>query len=183
MQQYTKNSGNELKKSLKTKSLLFLAAKNELETNSNLGPLTAVCGPQATFLSSLIGLPASVAGHHLIHKRGANRGGAEIHKNGGNEQKKSLKTKSLLLLDVKNELKTNSVSRAFAAFLRENTATFRTNQARPLRHSELVNEFTVRARHGVPVQELPAGHATRDGVRAGLFTPSQALEGQQSLAV
>ena len=67
----------------------------------------AACSP------TMIEMSASVAGKELVlgtgGTAGMEQGNAGRYKNSGNKHKKSLNTKSLLFLEARNELKTNSV--------------------------------------------------------------------------
>ena len=127
---------------------------------------------------------ASLAGDDMIRGTGGaagmDQGNAERYKNSGNELKNLLKTKSLLFLEVKNELETNPV---FVRFWCVST-----RKHRHLPHKPRADTFRTRERiHGTGTPwRAPTGifSGSQDAGwgPTGLFTASQALDRRQSWA-
>ncbi|MGC9997538.1 MAG: hypothetical protein ABSE79_19650 [Terriglobia bacterium] len=93
--------------------------KNEPKTNSNSHATKATCSLEAALFSARVKVSARVADYGITSgiggSLGMQQGDARDTKNSGNELKESLKINNLSFFEVKNELKTNSISWAFGA--------------------------------------------------------------------
>jgi len=120
--------------------------KNEPKTNSNSHAAKATSSLEAALFPARVKVSARVADYHITSGTGASLGmqpgNAKDTKNRGNELKESLKINRLSFFEVKNELKTNSISCAFGALMRENTASFRTSREYRRRPPQVIRRET-----------------------------------------
>ena len=120
--------------------------KNEPKTNSNSHATKAISSLEAALFPARVNVPASVADYYIASGAGASlglqRGNAKDTKNRGNELKESLKINRLSFFEVKNELKTNSISCAFGALMRENSASFGTSREYRRRPPQVIRRET-----------------------------------------